>query len=895
MNAPVYSDRKFFGRKSELVELSDWLNGTDQKWVTVLLGPGGIGKSQLIEHFAENNQGKADSLVARYPIDLYWTAHQVEVGILRSMTSQLGGEATFRNFYQLLNDSQSFKRSVEQFREAFLDDYLLLGKKRVLLLFDTLESASDSAIRLFTKIAPRLRAVNENTRMLIAGRPKPAILPSLREIKNDIKYIELKGLSKEDFSEYINDATSREIPEEVVENVYKLTVGRPMWAGLLADWVNDGNSPATINTESFQEFKRNVLTPVERFHIPENMAILAMAHLNRRCNEQIFSKVLVKSSIDIADIVEKISKLSFVKYRKPVGEEPTSCLLHDEMRDLVKELLWESIDRDGPYRKNWSEKVIDYYDEEIDKIKGNSQVDLIDRHNLCAERLYYLFQVNPSLAFDNYIALFSRAASTDIREQLNSEVDSAREEFKFKLAETERHRYLLAQGLVEHQRERYKKAIEILTQLSNDVNCEISLLTMARSNLISSYTLVGDIQKAVDSGEEWKSWLNPLIQNLSSDNESKPSLIKNLGALYSQLGQAYRKNGMTDQALMYYKKGLEQFEQSGNLASGEIASTKINLAFVFHELGRSSEALAQCRGALWINEKLGDPYHLGRAHNVLGIIYDGVLREDDARGHFEKALWCFEEAKNKRGQSMTRIAYGRMLRQKQLYNEKRDPLNIKYAEPIYTQAAEMFDKAINDLREIESDPALLAVGLNEKATLLRQQNQLDQALETFKESSDIAAKIHNSHRIADNLQDIAIVYYLMGNLDLAFETANNAIKLAKGVYPHVSGRAKRTIACVLYDQMKYDSAFDIIGDSCVEIAKVDPESFTDSVTRKERLLEEWLDWIKELLDNLPTVEMKNEKIKLLMHCWGKGEIDGKSLSDLYPDFIDTLKALLLVM
>jgi tetratricopeptide (TPR) repeat protein len=450
--------------------------------------------------------------------------------------------------------------------------------------------------------------------------------------------------------------------------------------------------------------------------------------------------------------------------------------------------------------------------------------------------------------------------------------------------------YRLRQSQVEHQRERYNNAIEILDKLNGDSECELALLAMVRRGLITSHTLGGNVQKAIDDGEKWISWLEPLIQN-SHDEITSQSLSKELGALYSQLGQAYRKQNRSLTARDYYEKALKLYDQFANAAKAEIASTKINLAFVYHELGRFSEALAQCRAALWINEKLGDPYQLGRSHNVLGIIYDGVLREDDARGHFEKALQYFEEAKSKRGQAMARIAYGRMLRQKQLYNEKRERTIIDLSERLYSEAEEMLDRAITDLRETEVDPSLLAVALNEKATLFRQQKKLDESLKLFNESSDIAYETMNRYRLADNLQDIAIVYYLKGEFDLALESANKAIQEAADDHPHISGRARRTIASVLYDRGDIEGAFSAISDSCIEIVRVDPECFTDSFTRKERLLEEWLDWVKDLIDRLPTTEMKNRKIEQLIQRWHEGEIDGKPLITIHPGFIETLKAI----
>lgn len=292
----------------EVTEFSSWLRDSErQQWVTALIGPGGIGKSQLIEHIADTEQRKEDVLVTVRTIDLYWTAHQVEVGILRSIALQLGGESSFANFFRLLRDTTLPKDASDLIRGAFFDDYTNLSQKSVLLIFDTLEVASDSAIRFLTKVAPRLRSINPNTRILIAGRQLPLVLARLDYIRT----INLKGLTREDFSEYLSAVTGRDVPTEIVARVHEITDGRPMWAGLLADWIKAGNAPLNIDTKSFEDFRRDVLKPVENLNIPENFAVLAIAHLNRRCNEKLLSRVLSDFNIDAAKIIESLSGFTF--------------------------------------------------------------------------------------------------------------------------------------------------------------------------------------------------------------------------------------------------------------------------------------------------------------------------------------------------------------------------------------------------------------------------------------------------------------------------------------------------------------------------------------------------------------------------------------------------------
>src|SRR5262245_16439211 len=114
-----YADRQFIGREEELAKLEDWLQRSgNPRWFVVVTGGGGIGKSQLIENFtgAKRRDQRTD-IAATQLIDLYWTAHQTEVGILSNLASQLGGQSSFPSFYNILRESD---RDVShELREAF--------------------------------------------------------------------------------------------------------------------------------------------------------------------------------------------------------------------------------------------------------------------------------------------------------------------------------------------------------------------------------------------------------------------------------------------------------------------------------------------------------------------------------------------------------------------------------------------------------------------------------------------------------------------------------------------------------------------------------------------------------------------------------------------------------
>lgn len=915
MNESIHSPRIFKGRERELQLLEKWFKTTPgNHWFLALTGQGGIGKSQLLEKFAGSKRNEDNTYaVTSHLIDLYWTAHQTETGILRSLAAQLGQSGAFTSFNELLDRHGESRDLSDEVRNAFLEGYKQLGQKLTLLLFDTLEVASDSAIRFFLQTAPQIKSANPNTRILVAGREIPSDLAACSFLQK----LRLGGLTLSDFIDYLGEAIRagddsdddfkhiNDVPGDVIEKVHKVTSGRPMWAGLFADWIKAGNEPTQIDTSTFQAFRENVLQPIQDLRAPEDAVILAMAHLSRRCNERILSHVLSAIvedlNLNIPEIVQKLSRFSFVKYREPVGNDLNSCLLHDEMRDLIRDHFWKWMDQPGDYRKNLSRKAVDFYTQEIKRVELESPANILALQDLKAERLYYSCDVDPNEAFEHYLQLFSQAKSTDTREELNSEITTAQKAFDFKLTPSLRHQHCLRLAQVEHQRERYTKAIEVLSKLEAELvdapNQDPEVLANARWRLVMALTLNGEIPKAIEQGKKWATWLESQIDKISDKNGTLSLLTQQLAPLYSQLGLAYRKQGKSNFALDYYTKALELYEKSDVPKRDEVASTRINLAYVYHELGKTSEAFDHCSAAFYTYEKLGDPYQLGRVHNVWGLVYDGIIHIEAAQSHFDKALQYFQEARNRRGQGMCQVAQARMLRREEGFNLKTRKVVLTKSGLArrYNKINKLLDAALTNLRG--GDQALLAIALNEKGTLLREMHRFDDAIRFFEDSNKIADRIANTHRKADNLQDIAQTYFAKSlacnsesDLDKALMSANEAVTLSENCHPQISGRARRTIANVLFEKKDYDGAFEAIRLSSTEIVQMDTDGISDSPERKRRLYKEWRDWVLDLLRKCPS-EIRESKITLLKRHWNNSTVDGKALSLSHPSFISALESL----
>ncbi|MBN1886375.1 MAG: ATP-binding protein [Thermoflexales bacterium] len=167
MANPPYSPIIFIGREKEVKLFERMLDNQEAQWILNLYGEGGMGKTQLLRRFAEIAKQHRNTLVTADLIDFYWTAHQRELGILKSIADQLAPKQ-FGPFYTTLHKYQQLLDQAEppdpiylhdqsmKARSQFIEVYKELAADRIVLLFDTAEVASETAIRFWQELLPIL-------------------------------------------------------------------------------------------------------------------------------------------------------------------------------------------------------------------------------------------------------------------------------------------------------------------------------------------------------------------------------------------------------------------------------------------------------------------------------------------------------------------------------------------------------------------------------------------------------------------------------------------------------------------------------------------------------------------------------------------------------------------
>lgn len=889
-----YGKRIYIERKDENEAFEKFLDSSDDApWVLNLYGRGGMGKTQLLNRFvriiAERKEQGQNILLTGDLIDVYWTAHQREIGIMKSMAEQLSPDR-FLHFREALNKRNRYLADPERDRErdsafdnevrlAFFEAYKKLDVDRIVTLFDTTETASDAAVKFWCETMVELHETNPKTKVVIAGRDKLADIVSRATIiglNSEVLYAktlsrEIGKFSREHVKEYF--AINRiKVSDDYIEQVADLSEGRPVLIALTVDWLHSGNAIRDLSSFDRAQFECAMVNKVRGLKSPFDRVILAMAHLHRRFNERILAYILGFDEKKAKELAIGLSEFSFVKYREAISGREGSFVLHDDMCDMVNKYVWNDLDPSGSYRTGeYNRKIIKYYDKLL--IHAN---DPDEQNNLRQERLHYWLDMEPEAAFEEYRKYVSDlvdAQNPDVLDALNKEV--SRVEAKLLSDKKVELEFNILFPKIWRGRENVIPALESLSRkphCGNDVRLRII------RELLWLYTTAGKFEAADKCSEELRLMLSE--QALKSFDDH---MRLRCAWVYNNIGYYFRHRSNYDKAIENYKTA-QSFLKSTRDSDLLMARVKNNLGFVYHRVGKDDEAVEECRFALKLRQRLSNMSELGFSYNTLGIISLDQWKLTEATNYFEKAMEAFQKAENEWGESQVNLYYGRLKRQSGFYKDKLGTPTPDRDE--YCQAAIMLDKAYMFFKKLEHI-AYLAEALNEQGTLYRQQASWQKAIDAFSESARLAQKIEDKYREADNYQDIAIVYENKDDLQNAFKFAEKAENIVRSINNrYLLARVLRTEANILFKEQKREDAFAKAAEALVHFLRLDPENLSYSAVNRDVYYQEWVEWITDRIVELPSKEIAASKSQSLL-----SEFDSNGLLTLYPGLKLRLEAL----
>ncbi len=870
---PTMSKRFFVGRQMETDIFISIVTDQRPEWIIHIPGDGGVGKTRLLEHFREYAQKQSNMLITAELIDFYKTANQTSFSLLQEITRQLGIEhfpqfsrarKEFQNILNMEPEPSERQEGARRVIEAFLSDYaeLLQQGFRVLFLFDTCEEMHATETWVLDTLLNGINNIekeaakkiseeddteyNYQTTFVLAGRKRLTFMP---EFEEQIAVFELPTLTLEETQDFFQQgktdpalASSSEILQ-----LYKRTGGRPLYVALTYDWLRNEIGTATELLDLNETFGEKLVSWVRRLDSNEKYAILYMALAWRRMESGLLARLLKIDKEKAEETIDGLSRFSFVKFRPPSKNLPSTLHLHDEMRLLINNHVWP---QEGKSTQEVSlPQIIDWYSGRIGDrqlLKGESLPENDEKRALLAEWLFYQFKVDPDTAMDAHERLFRSASHyLDLAfcDLLNQEV----ERFITKLSPQKKDDLRFREALINFRRENFKGASQIWYSLLRRPDLKGNLRATILMLLVELESYMGRPDKALEHAKEGEELYAKLIK-AAGNLQEKGALETELGQLHNNRGYAHRVNMNLQEALDCYNQALKYKSQA---KAKNVARTLNNMGYTYFLLGDLIQARTHVGRSLQLRRELEIPYELALGYNTMGIIFEQSGRMNEAIDLYDKALGQSRIARSERAEALVLLNLGRI---KRLTNEYND--SLEYLE----KAQQVFDKL--------HDTDYLIQTLNELGCTYRQsveKGDLSKALTSLKKSLALSKEIRQTFFQADNWEDIAIVHrlqavdaHIQNNKEEYKKYANlvrDAVKHVKELaqqhgYVYLMGKSSRTLGDLAYLEGAYDIAFDHYFEAGWSMVQAWIEG-KHSPLLIQRRYEEMVDRMQEQLQALP--------------------------------------------
>ncbi len=295
---------------------------------------------------------------------------------------------------------------------------------------------------------------------------------------------------------------------------------------------------------------------------------------------------------------------------------------------------------------------------------------------------------------------------------------------------------------------------------------------------------------------------NLALTSMENENDSQSRLIlaSKLRIIYSDFGEIYISNGVSDKALHYYNKALREGEKNGDQLF--VASCFNNIGFIFYRLGETDSALIYFHSAydrfveirdtlnaatalssianchylkgdfetslnihdqiIRLSESINDTAGMAYSYATIARLYRDQKEYGLAKKSSEKALKLGELSGNFELIGMAHLNLGFI---QQLRGHLDSALYFNY------KCLEAYQLSGIQLGEAE---AMLNIG-----EVYKLQGKMEESLSSFQESLSINREFGSLSGIADACTEIAKLKYEVQEYDVAWSMADEAFDAAE--------------------------------------------------------------------------------------------------------------------
>ncbi|CAM4956883.1 unnamed protein product [Rotaria socialis] len=173
--------------------------------------------------------------------------------------------------------------------------------------------------------------------------------------------------------------------------------------------------------------------------------------------------------------------------------------------------------------------------------------------------------------------------------------------------------------------------------LSNEVKEEVENLFAYFTQHIGKQPSIlefGVLLSKIGDFERAKRFYQRLLVELPSDDID-------LGVLYNNLGEIYRQQGYSNEAMEYYKKAIQEFTETVGFRDEWFAVVHSNMAMIFEARGEFERAITYYRCALFIIQHIDSD-----DAELFSTVYHGMATSFQKQGKLMAALHFYQKVLN---------------------------------------------------------------------------------------------------------------------------------------------------------------------------------------------------------------------------------------------------------
>ena len=416
----AFATTELVGRKEQLQQILGRIQDSQntRPCVIFLEGPGGIGKTRLLNEVIEKCKTMPGVKVSEHLIDAYHLLIHTPVEFVEAVFDSLKSvDDTFQEYKRarrvLLNlrlsgEATGIEEQVQEALNAFVTGLKALtspvegtSQTRVVIVLDTLErfyyGVAESMLpdlpmaEAWTWLMEQLKSL-ENIILVTGGRSEARQLLQNLDQSIDVIPISLGKFSLEEAREYFQAAARaarknqanhvasvlESLSAAEIEQAYQLTDGRPVMLALVADYVSSGGllqplfddartAPGKTPQDRFREKILERMLGLEK--VGEVLRYMALtikgmdAELLRRVPD--IPKYRYEQADELLAIIEKFS---FVKQRFDPHQEKKIYFLHDEVDDMLVQAAYRGPGHYEDQQRVYTQ-VIEYYEEKFKEVR----------------------------------------------------------------------------------------------------------------------------------------------------------------------------------------------------------------------------------------------------------------------------------------------------------------------------------------------------------------------------------------------------------------------------------------------------------------------------------------------------------------------------------------------